>query len=223
MIFENMGPNKIPVFIFMGAPGAGKGTQSVYLSQAKGIPKISTGDMLRSAVQHDSDLGKKVKSIMAEGKLVDDATMLSLIEHRIDQQDCKNGFILDGYPRNTHQAAQLEKVLRPEMRLCVIDIEVPEDEIVKRVVGRRVCPQCETIYNIHFHAPKKDEVCDRDGSSLLRRQDDNEDVIRKRLATYQKETFPLIDYYRQQGVLEVVNGLQLEEEVSRVILQRMVC
>jgi adenylate kinase len=207
----------IPVIIFLGAPGAGKGTQATYLSRRKGIPKISTGDMLRNAVLHDSPLGQKVKEIMNEGRLVDDETMLSLIEHRIGQPDTENGFILDGYPRTIHQAKQLEKVLRPNMAVRAFDIEVSEDEIVKRVAGRRMCPDCQRIYNVHFHPPRNDEKCDYDHLDLVRRSDDTEDVVRKRIATYKRETFPLIDYYRKQGGLSVINGLQPEEQVAKVI------
>ncbi|HET6267182.1 MAG TPA: adenylate kinase [Acidobacteriota bacterium] len=213
----------IPVIIFLGPPGAGKGTQALRLSRVKSIPKISTGDMLRHAVQEDSDLGRKVKSIMAEGALVDDETMLNLVADRIARPDSKDGFILDGYPRNIHQAAQLEKVLRPHMQICVVVIDVPEAEIIKRVAGRRTCPQCERIYNVHFHPPKADEVCDVDGTKLFRRQDDQERVVRKRLTTYRKETLPLIEHYKKRGVLQVVNGVHLEEEVGNAIASQVRC
>ena len=213
----------IPVIIFLGPPGAGKGTQALRLSRVKDIPKISTGDMLRHAVQEHSDLGGKVKGIMAEGTLVDDETMLHLVADRIARPDCKDGFILDGYPRNIHQAAQLEKVLQPHMQICAVVINVPDVEIIKRVAGRRTCPQCERIYNVHFHAPKSDQVCDFDGTKLFRRQDDQERVVRKRLATYRKETLPLIEHYRKRGVLQVVNGSHLEEEVGDVIAGQVSC
>jgi adenylate kinase len=213
----------IPVIIFLGAPGAGKGTQAVFLSRTKGIPKISTGDMLRRAVEQESELGKRVKSIMAEGKLVDDEIMLSLIKERIVMQDCSQGFILDGYPRNIHQAAQLEQVLLPGMQMRVIDIHVAEDDIVKRVAGRRVCPKCQTNYNVYFHPSKKEGVCDHDGADLFRRQDDDEEVVRMRISTYKKESYPLVEHYRRKGVLQIVNGVQKEEEVTNAILQQVAC
>lgn len=215
--------SKIPVIIFLGAPGAGKGTQAVFLSRSKGIPKISTGDMLRRAVEQGSELGKKAKGIMAEGKLVDDEIMLGIIKERIVMEDCKQGFILDGYPRNIHQAAQLEQVLLPEMQMRVIDIHVAEDDIVKRVAGRRVCPKCQSNYNIYFHPPKKEGVCDLDGADLFRRQDDDEQVVRTRISTYKKESYPLVEHYRKKGVLQVVNGVQKEEEVTKEILQQVAC
>jgi adenylate kinase len=207
----------IPVIIFLGPPGAGKGTQSSYLSREKSIPRISTGDMLRHAVQDDSELGRKVKGIMSDGGLVDDATMLSLIEDRMYRQDCENGFILDGYPRNVHQAAQLESVLKPYMQVRALEIKVSEEEVIKRVAGRRTCPRCERIYNVYFHPPKKNEKCNVDGSSLFRRNDDTEDVVLRRIATYRKETVPLIDHYRNKGVLRVIDGIQPEEHLADLI------
>jgi adenylate kinase len=213
--------NSIPVIIFLGAPGAGKGTQAAYLSKLKGIPKISTGDMLRSAVQEDSPLGRKVQQIMKDGGLVDDETMLNLIKERIAKPDCKDGFILDGYPRNQKQAAQLEEVLPKEMRLIVINIQVSEEQVVKRIAGRRSCPKCGSVYNIHFHPSKEDEKCDLDGTALVRRADDLEDVVRKRIRTYKKETLPLIDYYKKRGVLTAINGIQQATVVADKIIEAM--
>jgi adenylate kinase len=216
-IFDSM--NSIPVIIFLGAPGAGKGTQAAHLSRVKSIPKISTGDMLRAAVQEDSPLGHKVQAIMKDGGLVDDETMLNLINERIAKPDSKNGFILDGYPRNRKQAAQLEQVLPPDRRLIVINIQASEEEVVKRIAGRRTCPKCGHVYNIHLHPPANDEKCDVDGSELFRRADDSEQVVRKRIATYKKETLPLIHYYKKQGVLKAINGIQSQEAVTRKILE----
>ncbi len=196
--------NSIPVIIFLGAPGAGKGTQAAHLSRMKSIPKISTGDMLRSAVHEDSPLGRKVQSIMKDGGLVDDETMLNLVKERISKPDIRNGFILDGYPRNLKQAAQLEEVLPPDRNLIVINIQASEDEVVKRIAGRRTCPKCGHVYNVHLHPPANDEKCDVDGSDLFRRPDDSEQVVRKRIATYKKDTLPLIDYYKKQGVLKAI-------------------
>ena len=211
--------NRIPVIIFLGAPGAGKGTQALHLSNAKRIPRISTGDMLRQAVHEDSELGQKVKAIMNEGRLVDDETMLKLMEERISRPDCKNGFIMDGYPRNMKQAASFERILQPHMNLWVIKIEVAEEDIVKRIAGRRTCPKCERIYNIYFHPAGKDEICDADQTPLFRRDDDHEEVVRRRIETYQRETSPLIDYYRKKEVLQLVNGSQLANLVADQIRQ----
>jgi adenylate kinase len=211
--------NSIPVIIFLGAPGAGKGTQAAHLSSAKSIPKISTGDMLRSAVHEDSPLGRKVQAIMKDGGLVDDETMLSLITERIAKPDSKNGFILDGYPRNLKQAAQLQDVLLPDHKLVVINIQTSEDEVVKRIAGRRTCPNCGHVYNVHLHPPASDEKCDDDGTELFRRADDSEGVVRKRIATYKKETLPLIDFYKKRGVLKAINGVQSQEKVTKKILE----
>lgn len=213
--------NSIPVIIFLGAPGAGKGTQAAYLSKLKSIPKISTGDMLRSAVQEDSPLGRKVQQIMKDGGLVDDETMLNLIKERVAKPDCKDGFILDGYPRNQKQAAQLEEVLPKEMRLVVINIQISEEQVVKRIAGRRSCPKCGNVYNIYFHPPKDDEKCDLDGTPLVLRADDQEDVVRKRIKTYKKETLPLIAYYKKRGVLTAINGIQQEKAVADKIIEAM--
>ena len=210
--------HSIPVIIFLGAPGAGKGTQASYLSRVKSIPKISTGDMLRQAVHEDSPLGRKVQAIMKDGGLVDDETMLNLITDRIAKPDSQSGFILDGYPRNRKQAAQLEVVLPVGHRLIVINIQTSEDEVVKRIAGRRTCPECGHVYNVHLHPPANDEKCDLDGSDLFRRADDSEDVVRKRIMTYKKETLPLIDYYKKQGVLKAINGVQSQEVVAKKIL-----
>lgn len=204
----------VPVIIFLGAPGAGKGTQAARLAASLSLPKISTGDMLREAVKQDSPLGRKVKSIMDQGRLVDDETMLGVVRERIAQSDCRNGFILDGYPRTRQQAEQLETILGQTMQPCVIDLEVNEDEIVKRNCGRRVCPACQTIYNIHYRPPKKTGVCDVDGAALYTRTDDKEEVIRRRFKTYNEQTLPLVDYYRNKGVLREVDGVQAEEELA---------
>jgi adenylate kinase len=216
---NSFGTKNVPVIIFLGAPGAGKGTQAAHLSQLKSIPKISTGDMLRSAVHEDTPLGHKVQAIMKNGGLVDDETMLNLVRERISRPDSARGFILDGYPRNRKQAEQLEQVLPEDGRLIVINVQVSEDEVVKRIAGRRSCPKCGHVYNIHFHPPKEDEKCDFDGSQLFRRSDDTEEVVRKRIATYKKETLPLIEYYKKKGVLKAINGVQPKQTVTEKIVK----
>ena len=148
---------------------------------------------------------------------------MNLVAARIAKPDCEKGFVLDGYPRNIHQAQQFERVLKPHMKLCVVEIEVSEEEIVKRVAGRRTCPSCQRIYNIYFQPPAKDEKCDFDGSKLFARLDDQEKVVRRRLATYRKETRPLLNYYGEGGLLRIVNGVQSVEEVARQIFERIEC
>lgn len=209
----------IPVVVFLGAPGVGKGTQASLLSQRKSIPKISTGDMLRHAVQEENELGRKVKEIMNDGGMVDDETMLSLVKDRIRRPDCANGFILDGYPRNPAQAASLDQVLDPHMQMKVFEIAVSDEDILKRVAGRRTCPECERIYNIYTNPPQNNEKCDLDGNALFLRKDDREDVVRRRLKTYKKETYPLIARYKELDVLKVIDGFQPKEKVAEQILQ----
>jgi len=209
----------IPVVIFLGAPGVGKGTQALRLSHKLSIPKISTGDMLRQAQRDHSELGRKVQEIMKEGRLVDDDTMLDLVRDRIIRADCEHGFILDGYPRTIPQAAQLDKLLKECMQVRVFKIELPEDEIVKRVVGRRTCPTCQRTYNVFFDPPANDELCDDDGSPLFRRDDDTEETVRKRIATYNKETKPLIAHYKNRGLLQKINGRQSEDQVEMEVLR----
>lgn len=215
------GMNSIPVVIFLGAPGAGKGTQAAYLSKHKGIPKISTGDMLRAAVQEDSPLGRKVQQIMKDGGLVDDETMLNLIKERISKPDSENGFILDGFPRTCPQAEGLEKILPPNSKVIAINIRASEDEVVKRIAGRRSCPKCGTVYNVYFHPPKVDDQCDLDGTPLFRRNDDSEEVVRRRLKTYKRETLPLIGFYKKRGGLKSINGIQSEDVVMAAVEKAM--
>lgn len=214
---------KIPVIILLGAPGAGKGTQATYLSKIKLIPKISTGDMLRQAVHDHSELGRRVKEIMNDGRFVDDQTMLDLVAARISKPDSQRGFILDGYPRNIHQAQQFDRVLQPHMRMCVVEIEVSEEQIVKRIAGRRTCPACQRIYNIYFQPPGKDELCDDDSAALLAREDDEEEVVRRRIGTYREQTRPLLNYYGERGLLRVVNGMQSVERVLADIVEKISC
>jgi adenylate kinase len=145
--------------------------------------------------------------------------MLDLITERISKPDSQRGFILDGYPRNRQQASQLEEVLPKNGRLIVINIQASEEEVVKRIAGRRTCPKCGHVYNVHFHPPQNDEKCDLDGSDLFRRADDSEAVVRRRIVTYKKETLPLIDYYKKQGVLKPINGIQPQDVVTQKILE----
>ncbi len=179
--------------------------------------------MLRQAVQEDTELGRRVKGIMNDGKLVDDQTMLDLIVDRIGKPDCRNGFILDGYPRNLEQVRQFESVRDPRWHLCAVNIEVSEEEIVKRIAGRRTCPECQRIYNIYFQPPVGDERCDFDQTTLFMRDDDREEVVRRRLNTYRIEIKPLVEHYKQMGILKVVNGIQPVEEVAKEISKTIQC
>lgn len=203
--------------IFLGAPGAGKGTQAREVARHYGIPQISTGDMLRDAVKSETALGLAAKARMESGKLVPDEVVEGIVEERINRPDCKNGFILDGFPRTISQAQFVDRILaaKGEGRPLVLDIEVSEDLLLKRLTGRRTCPVCGEIYNIYFNPPKVEGICDKDGGKLFQRADDNEASIRQRLEGYHKQTSPLIEYYRGRGVLLALNGDKEPEAIAK--------
>jgi len=194
--------------VFLGAPGAGKGTQAQRLSETFGIPQISTGDILRQAVKDKTTLGNKAASYMDAGKLVPDEVVIGIIEDRLKQDDCKNGFILDGFPRTVPQAEALDQALgRMDMAIDgVICFEVPEEYLVKRLSGRRVCRSCRANYNVYFNPPEHDGVCQKCGGDLHQRSDDQEATIRNRLKVYRDQTEPLIGFYRRTNCLVKIDG-----------------
>lgn len=195
--------------VLLGAPGAGKGTQAKMLIEKYKIPQISTGDILRAAVAAGTPLGKEAKAIMERGELVPDKIVLGLVEERLKQNDCKNGFILDGFPRNTAQAEALDKLLNDlNMPLdSALSVDVPKEDLMKRLTGRRTCKNCQQMYNIYYSPPKKEGVCDKCGGELFQRDDDKEETIKKRLDVYEAQTAPLIDYYKKKGILKSVMGV----------------
>ena len=195
--------------VLLGAPGAGKGTQAKMLIEKYKIPQISTGDILRKAVADGTPLGKEAKVIMDSGGLVSDKIVLGLVEERIKQPDCKAGFILDGFPRNTAQAEALDKILSGmgAPLTLALNLDVDMNDLLKRLTGRRTCKSCQQMYNIYFSAPKKDGACDKCGGSLFQRDDDKEETIKKRLDVYQKQTSPLIDYYSKKNIMKTVMGV----------------
>ncbi|GBD97245.1 MAG TPA: adenylate kinase [Nitrospirae bacterium] len=195
--------------VLLGAPGAGKGTQAKKLVDKFGIPQISTGDILRKAVADGTPLGKEAKIIMDKGELVPDSVVIGLVKERLAQDDCKNGYILDGFPRNTAQAEELDKVLS-EMNApldVALSVDVDKNDLMKRLTGRRTCRGCQQMYNIHFSPPQKEGVCDKCGGELYQRDDDKEETIKNRLDVYEKATAPLIDYYGKKGILKSVEGV----------------
>ena len=203
--------------VLLGAPGAGKGTQAKMLIDKYKIPQISTGDILRKAVADGTPLGKEAKVIMDQGGLVSDKIVLGLVEERLKQPDCKNGFILDGFPRNTVQAESLDKMLAGmNLPLTVaLNIDVDLNDLLKRLTGRRTCKNCGQMYNIYFSPPKKEGVCDKCGGPLFQRDDDREETIKKRLDVYQKQTAPLIDYYSRKNIMKTVMGVGSIEEIFK--------
>jgi len=194
--------------IFLGAPGAGKGTQAREVSKHFSIPQISTGDMLREALRNQTPLGLAAKAKMDAGELVPDEVVCGIVGERIVQPDCERGFILDGFPRTLAQAECLESMLQAQGKGCplVFDIKVDQDLLMKRLTGRRTCSVCGEIYNIYFNPPKVEGVCDKDGGKLVQRADDREETIRQRLLAYEKQTSPLTGYYRRKGLLQEVDG-----------------
>jgi adenylate kinase len=196
------------ILILLGAPGVGKGTQGQLISEEYGIPQISTGDILRKEVKEETELGKKAKSYMDSGALVPDDVIVGMMEKRIKEDDCKKGFILDGFPRTTAQAEALDVMLKNNsLELdSVLLIDVPEDEIIERLTGRRVCVKCGAVYHLKYNPPKTDGICDKCGSQLIQRDDDTEAVVRNRLKVYQDSTAPLINYYEKTGKLIKIEG-----------------
>jgi adenylate kinase len=207
---------KAQALIFLGAPGAGKGTQAREVAKALGVPQISTGDILRDAVQRQTALGLAAKVKMEAGELVPDEVVCGIVEERISEPDCKKGFILDGFPRTIAQAEFVDRMLQAKGRgnPQVVNIRVGEDILIKRLTGRRTCSVCGEIYNVYFGPPRKEGVCDKDGGKLLHRADDHEESIRRRLEAYHTQTSPVIDYYRRKKVLYEVDGSQNPETVA---------
>ena len=194
--------------VLLGAPGAGKGTQAKKIIEKYPIPQISTGDLLRAAVATGSALGKEAKSHMDKGELVPDSVVLGMVKERLNNDDCKKGYILDGFPRNTKQAEALD-VMLSSLALpltAAISVDVPFEDLMKRLTGRRTCKACGQMYNIYFNRPAKDKACDKCGGELFQRDDDKEETIKKRLEVYNAQTAPLIDYYGKKGILKSVAG-----------------
>ena len=189
--------------VIFGPPSAGKGTQAQKLSQRYGLPQVSTGDLLRKAVADHTPLGKKVKSFLDQGKLGPDPLIVELIKDRVSKPDCRNGYLLDGFPRTMNQAKELEKMTDIDL---VLNIVVDQEILVERAVGRRSCPKDGSVYHVKFNPPKKDLVCDKCGTELVQRDDDREDTVRNRLKVYQEQTAPLIEYYRKKGKLVDIQG-----------------
>jgi adenylate kinase len=206
--------------VLLGAPGAGKGTQAKKLIERYSIPQISTGDILRKAVQDGTPLGKEAKSYMDRGELVPDNVVIGIIKERLTQEDCKKGYILDGFPRNVAQAKALDEMLLSLNSPLdyAISIDVPFDELMKRLTGRRTCKSCGQMYNIYFTPPKKNGVCDKCGGELYQRDDDKEETIRKRLEVYEAQTAPVIGYYREKGILKSVPGTgEIDDIFNKII------
>lgn len=206
--------------IMLGAPGAGKGTQAKQIAAKYKIPHISTGDIFRANIKNGTELGKKAKSYMDKGELVPDELTCDLVMDRISQDDCRNGFILDGFPRTIPQAEALTKALEKSGQSMdyAIDVDVPDEAIVKRMNGRRACLNCGATYHVVSLPPEKEGICDVCGSPLVQREDDKPETVQKRLDVYHNQTQPLIDYYNKAGILRTVDGTQPMEDVFSAIV-----
>lgn len=203
------------IIVLMGAPGAGKGTQARLLQQRLGLPQISTGDMFRALAETQTPLAEEVRPLQQAGKLIPDELVIRVVEDRTEKDDCRKGYILDGFPRTAAQAKMLEQLAaRQGKKLSPILIDVPLELLEKRMTGRRSCPICGEIYNVYFRPAKVDNKCDRHPEAeLTQRADDTQEKVRVRLETYQRETAPILDYYRSTGRLHRVDGTHSPEEI----------
>jgi adenylate kinase len=208
------------IIVLMGAPGAGKGTQARLLQERLHLPQISTGDIFRALKNAQTPLAQELREIMERGQLVPDELTIRLVKERTAQPDCQNGYILDGFPRTPAQAASLEKLAAEQgNNIVAVLIDVPRELLEQRMTGRRNCPICGEIYNIYLKPPKHDNVCDfHPNAELVHRADDNVETVKARLATYEKQTQPLIDYYKAAGLLHTVDGTGALEEIYKEIL-----
>lgn len=192
----------------MGLPGAGKGTQAEKINEKYKIPHISTGDMFRLAIKEGTDLGKKAKEYMDQGNLVPDEVTIGIVKERLAKEDCKEGFLLDGFPRTIAQAEALQELTADLNKTIdyVLHVDVPEEKLVERLTGRRICPTCGTAYHVIYNPPKEEGICDKDGSQLIQRDDDQPETVKNRLAVNVEQTQPLLDFYQDKGYLVKVDG-----------------
>ena len=207
--------------VMLGAPGAGKGTQAKMIAEQYGIPHVSTGDIFRMNIKNGTDLGKEAKTYMDKGELVPDELTVRILLDRVAQEDCKNGYVLDGFPRTIPQAECLDKALA-EMNDSMdyaINIDVPDENIITRMGGRRACVGCGATYHVVNIPPKKEGICDRCGGELILRDDDKPETVKKRLDVYHEQTQPLIDYYTKKGIIKDVDGTQQMDDVFNAIVK----
>ncbi|GAA0470290.1 adenylate kinase [Alkalibacillus silvisoli] len=209
--------------ILMGLPGAGKGTQAEKIVEKYSIPHISTGDMFRSAIKEGTPLGKEAKSYMDQGDLVPDEVTIGIVKERLSKPDCEKGFLLDGFPRTVAQAEALEKLLSElNTKLdYVLHVQVPEEKLVDRLTGRRICPECGATFHVEFNPPKQDGKCDVDGATLMQREDDQPETVKNRLNVNMEQTKPLLDYYGDKGYLVDVNGDKHIDDVFEQIDEKI--
>lgn len=209
--------------ILMGLPGAGKGTQAEKINEKYQIPHISTGDMFRLAIKEGTELGKQAKAYMDQGDLVPDEVTIGIVKERLSKDDCKNGFLLDGFPRTIAQAEALQSLLSDmkESIDCVLHVDVPEEKLVERLTGRRICPTCGATYHVMYNPPKEEGICDKDGAALIQREDDQPETVKTRLNVNIKQAQPLLDFYQEKGYLVSVDGDQPIDKVFEDIQSKV--
>ena len=210
--------------VLLGPPGAGKGTQAKIIAERYSVAHISTGDILRENVARGTELGQKAKAIMDRGELVPDDLVLGMVDDRLLRPDCDRGFVLDGFPRTIAQAQWLDRLLESRtfgghsLPPIVVNIQVGYNQLLQRLTGRRTCPTCGRTYNVYFQPPRREGVCDFDGAPLIQRKDDSEEVISERLRNYERQTLPLVDYYRKQDRLHELDGELSVEKVTAALI-----
>jgi adenylate kinase len=202
--------------VLLGPPGVGKGTYAEFLSKKYNIPKISVGDLFRKAIKDETELGKKIKGYVSSGDLVPDETVVELVKNRLEEDDCKNGFLLDGYPRTVEQAEAMEKFKKVDVALNFV---APDEVIMSRIGGRRTCSQCGAVYHIKNIPPKVKGICDRCGGKLIQRSDETPKVIKNRLVVYREKTKPVVEYLRKKGLLADIDAHYDIEEIDKIIAQ----
>ncbi len=206
--------------VFLGPPGAGKGTQAAYIADAAKIPTISTGAMLREAIANKSELGRVAEGFISKGELVPDEVVIGIVKDRLTHDDCKNGYILDGFPRTVAQAKALDKML-PDAIDIALSLEVEDDKIIERLTGRRECEKCKATFHIVNNPSQKGEVCDKCGSKLIQRADDSPETIKNRMSVYHAQTEPIKDYYAECGKLTCINGVGSVEDIKAALFKAL--
>lgn len=218
-LMANLQATQTQVVILLGPPGAGKGSQATVIKEKAEIAHISTGDLLRENIKKGTDLGKKAKTYMDEGRLVPDDLIFAMLFDRVKQPDCKKGYILDGFPRNIPQAEELQKRISDKSDIIAINLDVPDTEIVERITNRLICRDCQTPYHRTFSPPKVEGKCDRCQGELYQRSDDTVEIVKNRLKVYHEQTEPLIDFYGKQKHLRTISSLKSKEEITGEILK----
>lgn len=214
------------IIIMLGAPGTGKGTVAGLLQEKLGIKQVSTGDIFRKNIKEQTELGKLAEQYISKGQLVPDEVTIKIVKNRLEEKDVENGIILDGFPRTLEQAKALDKILEEKNKKIdmVLNLVTPEEEIIERIVNRRICsnPECKTIYNVVMNPPKEEGICDKCGSKLVQRKDDNEETVKARIKSYTEQTSPLVEYYEKKGILRTENVTKENNHLGKQVADEII-